>query len=242
MQYKVRTFTIPNKINKVAEEVDFEIAGLASDAITITISDVDGDSKQFKFDNTRDTVGADGDVILLPSLDAPSQAVRTQRLFDEFNNIQGASGLNLQFLKETDTKIKIKQLKGGDVVSIALSAGAGGTITEITAGTEGVANPAYGDPLVLTPSNLGFNPAAGNLSKVQVSCLDFGGTFGLNFRPVGTGDYITFTDPVNGVAADAGDDLILLGRDEDPIFDAIEITFANPDDSDITVYCTFIER
>lgn len=242
MQYKVRTFTIPRNVSKIAEEVDFEIAAANSDGVTITISDVDGDSKQFKFDNTRDTVGADGAVILLPSLDAPSQAVRTQRLFDEFNKVQGASGLNLQFLKDTDTKIKIKQLKGGDVVSIALSAGAGGTITEITAGTNGVVNASYGDPLVLTPSNLGFNPASSGMSKVQVSCLDFGGTFGLNFRPVGTADYISFIDPVNGVAADAGDDLILLGRDEDPIFDAIEITFANPDNSDITVYCTFIER
>tara|TARA_Y100000592_G_scaffold30752_2_gene49056 strand:- start:2854 stop:3591 length:738 start_codon:yes stop_codon:yes gene_type:complete len=244
MQYKVRKFVVPTRINKVKEVVSFAVAGANSDGVTITISDVDGDQLQFRFDNTLFENGAAGNIVLLPSADTPSQAVRTQRLFDAIMKRDANSGLQVQVSRLSDTEIKFEQLQGGAVATVALSNALGGTITEITAGTDGIVNPAFGDDLRLSPSNLGFNPASSGMSKVQVTCLDHGGTFGMRYRPVGTSDYLQFIDPVAGQAADAGDDLILLGREDDPIFDSIEVTFQNPDaaQGDIVVFATFFER
>lgn len=241
MQYKVRTFVIPARINKVQEEVTFSPAD-GVDGVTITLTDVDGSNLQFRFDNTLFEEGSAGAVVLLPSGDIPSQAVRTERLFRAIVARTATSGLQMQVVKESDTVISLKQIQGGDVVSVALSNAIGGTIVEVVAGTNGIANPAYGTDLELTPSNLGFNPASSGMSKVQVSTLDFGGTFSLSFRPVGTSDYLPFADPVAGANADAGDDLILLGKVDDPVFDAVKIGFANTNGSDITVYATFLER
>lgn len=242
MQYKVRTFVIPARVNKVAEEVEFEVAGAASDGIEITFTDVDGDDIVMKFDSSESEVSVQAGVVILPSADAPSQAVRTQRIVEQLSARIAAQDIQLSVSKVSDTKISLKQLKGGDVITIALANGAAGTITEVVAGTNGDANGDYGSDLELNPSNLGFNPASSGMSKVQVSCLDFGGTFSLSFRPVGTQDFLPFADPVAGGNADAGDDIFVLGRQDDPIFDAIKIGFAGTNGSDITVYATFFER
>jgi hypothetical protein len=94
-----------------------------------------------------------------------------------------------------------------------------------------------GDGLELTPSNLGFNPSHGH-RKVQITTNNFGGTFSLDIRPIGSSLYIPFV--IEGDAATGGTDAILAGRDVDLLFDSLKLGFQNAT-GDIDVYLGFIE-
>lgn len=99
-----------------------------------------------------------------------------------------------------------------------------------------------GNGLELTPSNLGFNPAF-EYGKVQISTNDFGGgagTFSIKIRPVGSDVFYDFITQA-GASAKGGEDIVIAGRDVDPLFDAISISFAGAT-SDIKVVCAFIQR
>jgi len=96
-----------------------------------------------------------------------------------------------------------------------------------------------GNGLELSPSNLGFNPSQG-FRKVQISTNDCGGTFSLKIRPAGADVFYPFITQV-GADADCGEDVILAGRADDPVFDALKIEFAGTT-ADIEVYCGFINE
>lgn len=96
-----------------------------------------------------------------------------------------------------------------------------------------------GNGLELSPSNLGFNPSHG-YRKVQISTNDCGGTFEISIRPAGAEIFYPFITQ-QGAAADCGEDVVLVGRADDPIFDAIKIEFAGIT-ADIEVYCGFINE
>jgi hypothetical protein len=99
-----------------------------------------------------------------------------------------------------------------------------------------------GDGLTLSPSNLGFNPS-NEFRKVQISTNDFGGgagTFALQIRPVGSENFYDFVTQA-GANADAGEDIIIAGRDVDPLFDALKLTFGGAT-SDIVVNIAFIDE
>lgn len=80
--------------------------------------------------------------------------------------------------------------------------------------------------LELTPANLGFNPSHG-YRKAQITTNDFGGGAGeisVSFKPVGSDSYYPFQlteTPIGGT------DIVIIGRDDDPLFEAIKIEFAN---------------
>lgn len=95
-----------------------------------------------------------------------------------------------------------------------------------------------GNGLELTPSNLGFNPAHG-FRKAQISSNDFGGGAGelsISYKPAGADSFYPFilTDTPIG-----GTDVVIIGRDEDPLFESIKIEFANVS-SDIVIHVGFI--
>ena len=99
-----------------------------------------------------------------------------------------------------------------------------------------------GAGLVLSPSNLGFNPS-NEFRKVQISTNDFGGgsgTFTLKIRPVGSTLFYDFITQA-GAAATAGEDIVIAGRDVDPLFDALHITFGGVS-GDIEVNIAFIDE
>ena len=101
------------------------------------------------------------------------------------------------------------------------------------------------DELILTldSSNLGFNPVQ-EFSKAQIACneYDAAGTFTVEFRPAGADAdfFMPFTTQQDeGVA---GTDTVIIGRDVDPLFDALRITFAGVAASDVDVYVGFISE
>ena len=96
-----------------------------------------------------------------------------------------------------------------------------------------------GDGLELSPSNLGFNPSHG-FRKVQISTNDCGGTFSIDIRPAGAEVFYPFITQ-DGANADCGEDIVLIGRTDDPIFDALKISFAGTT-ADIEVFCGFIDE
>lgn len=97
--------------------------------------------------------------------------------------------------------------------------------------------------LTLDSSNLGFNPIQG-FSKAQIACneYDLGGEFTVEFRPAGADAdfFMPFTTQQD--AATAGTDTVIIGRDVDPLFDALRITFSGVAAEDIDVYVGFISE
>lgn len=95
-----------------------------------------------------------------------------------------------------------------------------------------------GAGLELTPANLGFNPSHA-YRRAQISTNDFGGGTGeisVSFKPVGSDTFYPFelsSTPIGG------QDVVIIGRDEDPLFESIKIEFANVS-SDISVNVGFI--
>ena len=96
-----------------------------------------------------------------------------------------------------------------------------------------------GAGLELSPSNLGFNPSHG-YRKVQISTNDCGGTFQVQIRPAGGDIFYPFVTQA-GASADCGEDVVLIGRVDDPVFDAIKLTFVGTT-ADIEIYCGFINE
>lgn len=104
-----------------------------------------------------------------------------------------------------------------------------------------VAQADAGAGLTLTPSNLGFNPSHG-FRKAQISCNDFGGgagKFRVQIRPVGSDIFYDFLTQA-GAEATGGEDIVLCGREDDPLFDAIKLTFSAVS-SDIEINIGFID-
>jgi hypothetical protein len=98
--------------------------------------------------------------------------------------------------------------------------------------------------LTVDSSNLGFNPSQ-QFSRAQIACneYDAAGTFTVDFRPAGADSdfFLPFTSQ-EGVNANAGEDTVIIGRDVDPIFDALKLTFSGVAATDVEVYIGFIEQ
>jgi len=95
--------------------------------------------------------------------------------------------------------------------------------------------------LELTPANLGFNPSH-DFRRVQISTNDFGGgsgTFSVDIRPVGSDLFYDFITQ-DGDAATGGEDIVIAGRDIDPLFDALKLNFAGVT-GDISITVAFID-
>lgn len=93
--------------------------------------------------------------------------------------------------------------------------------------------------LELTPANLGFNPAHG-FRRAQISTNDFGGgigEFSVEFKPAGSDNFYPFQLSATPIG---GEDVVIVGRDEDPLFESLKITFANVS-SDIELQIGFID-
>lgn len=93
--------------------------------------------------------------------------------------------------------------------------------------------------LLLTPANLGFNPAHG-FRRAQISTNDFGGGLGeftIEFSPAGTSSLYPFQLSATPIG---GTDVVLVGRDDDPLFESLKISFANVT-GDIEVHVGFVD-
>ena len=93
--------------------------------------------------------------------------------------------------------------------------------------------------LELSPSSLGFNPSH-CYRKGQISTNDCGGTFQVQIRPAGSEIFYPFITQA-GASADCGEDVVLVGRVDDPVFDALKLTFVGTT-ADIEIYCGFINE
>ena len=96
--------------------------------------------------------------------------------------------------------------------------------------------------ITVDKSNLGFNPSQG-FRKAQIACnnYDAAGTFAVDFRPSGGDFFLPFISQ-EGQAADAGEDIVLIGRDVDALFDALKITFSGVAAADVDLYIGFINE
>lgn len=93
--------------------------------------------------------------------------------------------------------------------------------------------------ITLTPSSLGFNPSHG-YRRAQISTNDFGGgagEFEVQFSPVGSDEFYPFQLTATPVG---GTDVVIVGRDEDPIFEALKLTFSGAT-GDIEITVGFID-
>jgi len=97
--------------------------------------------------------------------------------------------------------------------------------------------------ITLDASNLGFNPAQ-EFSRAQIACneYDAAGTFTVAFRPAGADDdfFLPFISQ-EGEQADAGEDVVVIGRDIDPLFDALKIKFSGVAAADVELYVGFVK-
>ncbi len=98
--------------------------------------------------------------------------------------------------------------------------------------------------ITLDASNLGFNPSQ-EFTRAQIACneYDAAGQFTVDFRPAGADSdfFIPFVSQ-EGQQADAGEDVVIIGRDIDPLFDALKIKFTNVAASDVELYIGFVQR
>ena len=94
--------------------------------------------------------------------------------------------------------------------------------------------------LTVDKSNLGFNPSHG-YRKAQIACnnYDAAGTFSVDFRPSGADFFLSFVSQ-EGAAADEEEDVVIIGREVDPLFDALKITFSGVVATDVDLYIGFI--
>ena len=97
--------------------------------------------------------------------------------------------------------------------------------------------------ITLDASNLGFNPSQ-EYSRAQIACnaYDAAGTFTVSFRPAGADDnfYLPFVSQ-EGEQASAGEDTVIIGRDVDPLFDALKLEFSGVAATDVELYVGFIK-
>lgn len=98
--------------------------------------------------------------------------------------------------------------------------------------------------ITLDSSNIGFNPSQG-YRKAQIACneYDAAGQFKVDFRPAGADSnfFLPFVSQ-EGQLAEAGVDVVLIGRDIDPLFDALKITFQGVAATDVELYVGFINE
>jgi hypothetical protein len=94
--------------------------------------------------------------------------------------------------------------------------------------------------ITVDKSNLGFNPSHGyKKAQIATNTYDAAGTFSVDFRPSGCDFFLPFVSQ-EGQAADAGEDIVIIGRDEDALFDALKLTFSGVAASDVELYIGFI--
>ena len=98
--------------------------------------------------------------------------------------------------------------------------------------------------ITLDASNIGFNPSQG-YRKAQIACnaYDAAGVFTVSFRPAGadTDFFLPFISQ-EGEEAAAGEDTVIIGRDVDPVFDALKLTFSGVAADDVELYVGFINE
>jgi len=98
--------------------------------------------------------------------------------------------------------------------------------------------------ITLDASNLGFNPSQ-EYTRAQIACneYDAAGQFTVDFRPAGADDafFLPFISQ-EGQLANAGEDVVIIGRDTDPLFDAVKIKFAGVAATDVQLYVGFVQR
>ena len=98
--------------------------------------------------------------------------------------------------------------------------------------------------ITLDASNLGFNPSQ-EFSRAQIACneYDAAGTFTVAFRPAGADSsfFLPFVSQ-EGENAGAGEDVVIIGRDEDPLFDALKTVFSGVQAVDVDLYVGFIKN
>lgn len=93
--------------------------------------------------------------------------------------------------------------------------------------------------ITLSPATLGFNPSHA-FRKAQISTNDFGGgsgEFEISFAPIGSDDFYPFQLTATPVG---GTDVVIVGRDEDPIFESLKVVFAGAT-SDIELTIGFVD-
>ena len=92
----------------------------------------------------------------------------------------------------------------------------------------------------LSPTNLGFNPSQ-EFGRCQISCnaFDAAGKFQVAFKSPGdsSGPFLDFLQEAN-----AGVDIVIIGLDEDPIFDSLKISFSGVAATDVELYCGFSQE
>lgn len=98
--------------------------------------------------------------------------------------------------------------------------------------------------ITLDASNLGFNPSQ-EFTRAQIACnaYDAAGKFTVDFRPAGadTDFFIPFISQ-EGQEAEAGKDVAIIGRDIDPLFDALKLKFTGVAATDVELYVGFVKR
>tara|TARA_R100000734_G_C3242180_1_gene46475 strand:+ start:221 stop:541 length:321 start_codon:yes stop_codon:yes gene_type:complete len=97
-----------------------------------------------------------------------------------------------------------------------------------------IALAAAGDDFLIDEAALGYDPKDG-IQRFQISSNECGGTFKVELKPVGASNFVdTFED------ATAGQDVVVGGRDDDPFYESIKVTFAGTT-SDIELYYAAIK-
>jgi len=96
--------------------------------------------------------------------------------------------------------------------------------------------------ITVDKSNLGFNPSQG-YRKAQIACneYDAAGSYAVDFRPSGGDFFLPFVSQ-EGQQADAGEDIVIIGRDVDPLFDALKLTFSGVAAANVELYIGFINE
>ena len=91
--------------------------------------------------------------------------------------------------------------------------------------------------ITVDKSNLGFNPSQG-YRKAQIACNEYDA---VDFRPSGGDFFLPFISQ-EGQQADAGEDIVIIGRDVDPLFDALKLTFSGVAAANVELYIGFINE
>jgi len=244
ISYRTRKFTIPLNINRAAESIKIALADLDLDGETIALRDAADDAvTTFEFDASSSL--SDG------SLNAGSNVVvgiknlsTVKAIAERFVQCSKAFQPDTLIVGSDADGLVIKQQIVGDIITAVVSDAAKLIITEVVAGSDGIANPdinAGAATLIADSSNLGFNPAIDTL-KLQVNCNDFegsaGGTFDISVRPAGSEVYAPAAqDNV------AGEDVVIIGGQSNSIvFDGVKVDVTGLTGSDAQIYLTFIQE
>lgn len=245
ISYRTRKFTIPLRVNKVAEEVKITIADIDLDGEKITLTDAaDSADLVLVFDASSDVFDGslnESEEVIVGIKNVSSKQEIARRISVAYNAAECPDTLIVGYSSDS---IQAKQQVAGDVATAVVSDALKLVITEVTAGSDGDVN---GDivagvaSLVVDSSNLGFNPALDTL-KLQVNCNDFEGSaagrFDVSVRPAGSEVYaLAAEDNVAG-----GDVVIIGGQSNSIVFDGVKIDLEGVTASDAAIYLTFISE